>query len=443
LRILFVLNGYFPNSIAGTEMYVSKLSSELVNAGMEVEILIPSIGSSDFLSYYYQGIKINCYPEMSQANRRLILGLSKPSGLTHFKTLLVENKFDVIHFHEIAGSNGITLNHIKISKQICKVILYSFHLSNLTCTNGTLVRYDNTLCNGKISQKYCTSCFYHKQIPNVKVSSLLSILSNFIYKLRINPLTVNSKLTTSISGAHIISNLKKSFKELEEIVSHFVVLTEWYKHVLLLNNVPFCKMTHISQGLTNQTVFNGLGAIYTKGQTLKLIFIGRISHFKGLHLLIDAIEEFNPNLVELTIYGKADSSTYAEKLKTRTRLMVNIKWEGILNNTNIIDVMQKHHLLCLCSTFSEMSPLVLQEAFAAKLPVLASDVVGNNEQIKDSINGYLFKMNDVRSLKNKIEYCLNNPDDLLRIKKYDYTLRSFKEIAQDHISLYRKLLIQP
>lgn len=51
--------------------------------------------------------------------------------------------------------------------------------------------------------------------------------------------------------------------------------------------------------------------------------------------------------------------------------------------------------MSLCSTFSEMSPLVIQEAFAARLPVIASNVYGNAEQITHGENGLLFNFNDV------------------------------------------------
>jgi glycosyltransferase involved in cell wall biosynthesis len=56
-----------------------------------------------------------------------------------------------------------------------------------------------------------------------------------------------------------------------------------------------------------------------------------------------------------------------------------------------------------------MSPLVIKEAFAAGIPVLASNVYGNAEQINDGKNGWLFKFNDSDALKTKLQQLIDDP----------------------------------
>lgn len=51
---------------------------------------------------------------------------------------------------------------------------------------------------------------------------------------------------------------------------------------------------------------------------------------------------------------------------------------------------------------SEGFSLALMEAAAAKLPIIASNISGNNEFIIDGENGFLFDVNDHQELKNKI-----------------------------------------
>lgn len=52
--------------------------------------------------------------------------------------------------------------------------------------------------------------------------------------------------------------------------------------------------------------------------------------------------------------------------------------------------MVNHDVLCLCSTFSEMGPLVIHEAKAGGIPILAIYIFGNAEQIQDGVDGLVF-----------------------------------------------------
>ena len=87
-----------------------------------------------------------------------------------------------------------------------------------------------------------------------------------------------------------------------------------------------------------------------------------------------------------------------------------------------------------------MSPLVIQEAFAAGLPVIASNVYGNAEQIKHDVNGLLFRFKDVASLKEQLKRCINETFLLQELKKNLPPIRSFKEVGDAYEQLYKEVL---
>jgi glycosyltransferase involved in cell wall biosynthesis len=173
---------------------------------------------------------------------------------------------------------------------------------------------------------------------------------------------------------------------------------------------------------------------------LKLLFIGRISKFKGLHILIDAVMKINKDLVQLSIFGNTDEIDYEQNLKNVTKDQDNIIWMGLLNKEDVLNKMVQHDILCLCSTFSEMSPLVIQEAFAVGLPVIASNVYGNAEQIIHDKNGLLFRFNDPLDLKFQIERCINESTLLDDMSKNIIPPRSFDDVTEEYIKLYKSLL---
>jgi glycosyltransferase involved in cell wall biosynthesis len=121
--------------------------------------------------------------------------------------------------------------------------------------------------------------------------------------------------------------------------------------------------------------------------------------------------------------------------------MKNIKWMGTIQKESVLSEMRQYHALCLPSTFSEMSPLVIQEAFAAGIPVIASNVYGNAEQIKDGVNGLLFRFNDALSLREQLLRCINDPQLLFQLKQGVLSPRSFQEVGDEYHELYQELLL--
>ena len=139
MKIIHVLNHFLPDQTAGTEVYTWALSKALHKQGIEAKVLIPNYGQTLDEEYEYDVIRIHKYAEPSLVNRSLIMGFSRPDGLKNFENYLKIEHPDIIHFHELAGSNGITLHHLKAAKDAGAKIVMTFHLAGYTCRTGNLV----------------------------------------------------------------------------------------------------------------------------------------------------------------------------------------------------------------------------------------------------------------------------------------------------------------
>jgi len=207
---------------------------------------------------------------------------------------------------------------------------------------------------------------------------------------------------------------------------------------LLLNGIDEDKITYIGPGLPYANSSSSVSI--SKGSVIKLMFLGRISQVKGLHLLIEALELFSDSEFELSIYGISDGTNYEHNLRQKTKGNSNIHWRGSLTQVQVIQEMQKHDLLCLCSTVCEMSPLVIQEARASGLPVLVSNVYGNKEQLEQGATGLMFEMNDVTSLQQKLLELIKNPNLIIEMKSNIHHPRSFRNVAIEHLNLYENII---
>lgn len=139
---------------------------------------------------------------------------------------------------------------------------------------------------------------------------------------------------------------------------------------------------------------------------------------KGIETLLEALAMLrsrNVN-VRLRAVGGFESNVYqAEVLSLAERLDVvdAIDWIGFTRNVN--RELAKMHLLVLPSLFGEGLPMVVLEAMAAGLPVVASHVDGVPEAVIHRETGLLVEPGSVSQLARSIEEIVSGEVDYAKL----------------------------
>lgn len=431
------LNYFLPQSIGGTEIYTLRLVQYLNKINIETVILIPHFNYSISDEYEYEGIKIIRYAENSAEDRKMIMGKKKPDGLNGFARILISERPDVIHFHELAPGRGINIFHVEKAHELNIPVVLTFHLSYYTCLKGSLIYKGKEKCDGVIHIKKCTECVYQaKGIAGTK-ASVLSNTSMAFFNLGIDLTGLNSTVGTALGFPFVINKIKNDLLRLSNFAKKIVVLADWYKVILEKNGVPSSKLIYVKQGMICESQVPGKHDKISF--PLKLVYVGRISALKGLHLLIDAVQKIPVDKISLHIYGPEVEMEYAIECRQKSKGNKNIYWKGTIHSEKVIQTLSNFDVLCLPSAF-EMSPLVIQEAFAAGLPVIASDVYGNAEQIMHGVNGWLFRFNDSIDLRCKLDALVNDLNSVVNARPHLQMMNTFKDVALEHKSIYSSLL---
>lgn len=410
---------------------------ELLVKNIEALVLIPNYGKTINETYQYENIKVIQFAEPSIVDKALIMGKTIPEGLKYFKQIIEGEKPSVVHFHIVGGSNGITLRHVQSVKQMGIKVVMTFHLAGYTCKTGNLMYKNEELCNGVIDAMRCTRCIYTDKKMAVVKKNILYAAAVTSHAFHHDATLWNNTLGTAIGTPFLVDKLKNNLLLLSGVSDKMVVLTNWYKKVLEINGVPSEKLVHIGQGLPMQQVFekNTL-----KGDILKLVFVGRIHESKGLHLLIEALSQLSKEKIILDIYGQINNDIYSDECMAVISTLKNVNWKGLLVPQMVVKTLSHYDCLCVPSVICEMSPLVIQEAFAAGIPVLGSDVYGNAEQIKNEENGWLFKYNDAEDLKSKLQMLMDNPAMIQTAKTKIQPVKLFSKVADEYVNLYREIV---
>jgi glycosyltransferase involved in cell wall biosynthesis len=144
----------------------------------------------------------------------------------------------------------------------------------------------------------------------------------------------------------------------------------------------------------------------------RFLFIGRLQPYKGAHLLIEAFNDLqSPREATLKIYGSPDGhEAYFRQLKTMMATNERVRFGGQIAPTELDRAFAEADYFVLPSIWHENSPLILLDALQSKTPVIASDIGGVTDLIKDGMNGLLFPMGDKRALQEVLQRAVDQPD---------------------------------
>lgn len=189
-------------------------------------------------------------------------------------------------------------------------------------------------------------------------------------------------------------------------------------------------------------IYNGMDIpSYSKNKEDKyfnIVTIARMDEQKNPWDAIKIVESLLNDYPYIKYTYIGDGKFYNEIVKYvhENNLQDNIILPGFLENP--YKVLEGADLFLLTSLYEGL-PYSLIEAIAYSVPLLGSDVTGNNEIIINNYNGLLYKLDDIEEAKYKLKSLMDNKDKLttMSFNAYQHFLDHFT--FDKMIQLYDKL----
>jgi glycosyltransferase involved in cell wall biosynthesis len=368
LRILLVLGRYLPDKSAGIENYTHWLANILMPDDHRVDVAI--LESKNTEPYTYD--TVNVFP--------------LKNGLQSFIQLIENTAYDICHFQEYSGKNGINIDWFHIAKEHCKQVFFTFHLPYLTCYKNDFRYKGITECNNFSSPHRCVDCIIATKLNYKKTAGIN--LKNTAIEL----------ITPVLKKSNKIQKLKKRIEDrsqdLEELINacdQIFIYGAWFKEILTKNGFESTKIKLIPH-ITKTTEIG----TEKRGNAIKhkILFVGRIEYQKGLHLLCNAMNLIEVKGIQLDVAGNIVDEAYYDSCKS----LHQFNYVGVLPRSQLLSSLQHYDFLILASVFTEMYSLVVREAFYENLPVIASAAKGNIDVITEGKNGFIFNYDDYKDL---------------------------------------------
>jgi len=156
--------------------------------------------------------------------------------------------------------------------------------------------------------------------------------------------------------------------------------------------------------------------------TLNLLYVGQIEKHKGILLLINAVK--NLENISLDIIG-AGSQT--DKIKQMAEGCKNIKIHGFIKHNLLNTFFAQTDFLIVPSICYENAPTVIYESFSNGVPVIASNIGGIPELVKNRYNGYIYEAGNEQSLLDTFKKCADEKEKWENLKCN--ALNSVKELG--------------
>ena len=179
-----------------------------------------------------------------------------------------------------------------------------------------------------------------------------------------------------------------------------------------------------------------------KKEQINILFIGRLEKQKSLNTLIRAIKNnIDKNLeknISLNIVGDGSLRIDLEKLVIELELSTKINFLG--EKKDVDQYYEKADIFILPSVWEGFG-IVILEAFRAKTAVIASNIEGPAELIKNNYNGLLFEPKNVVELTDKIQFLINNKNERIEIAENGFKTFTSEYSIKNYVNLLHKLYI--
>lgn len=147
----------------------------------------------------------------------------------------------------------------------------------------------------------------------------------------------------------------------------------------------------------------------------------RVMEEKGITEAIEAVARINDEagriVVKLDVYGPVERG-YAQKFDILLKAHKNcVRYCGIADSAGSVDILKQYYALLFPTHWAgEGVPGTVIDAFAAGIPVIASDWNANRELISHHRQGLLYPERDMPTLYDAVSWAINHSDEMDRMR---------------------------
>jgi glycosyltransferase involved in cell wall biosynthesis len=396
MRILLVSHKYPPYSLGGVEVYTHNLAQAL-RTYHQVAVFYRHDDDDDVpftehdedldgvlsrrVSYNPDGLAA------SVAGR--FLGTFLNRQIEHsFGRFVARFRPDLIHIQHVMALSARLLH---LARECGVPVLLTTHDYWFICGNSQLIWPDAQICRGKRWGMNCVRCAAAARFPAPLVHWLRPALAPlFLYRDRV---------------------VKRAALQADQFISPSHFLIDRY----VAEGFPAHRFLYLENGIAADCIRQF--SWQPSAGPLRVTFLGSLAWQKGVHVLVEAFNGLANGVARLRIWGDpVVFPDYAGKLRQMAR-HPDIQFMGRIANDRVGEVLADSDVMVVPSLWYENSPVVIQEARAAGVPVVASGHGALAEKVRHGVDGLLFPPGNAAALYQTLQQLLTESELLSSLRQ--------------------------
>ena len=420
MRILHLVHQYGPESVGGTELYTQTLARHQTRQGHEVAVFFPArqpagpTAASPLRSEHRdEGVRVYGIAAGERSPRQVFFStFGEPSLSRAWQAVLAAERPDVVHVQHLMGLPLAVVDHIQTTGIPFVITLHDYWFP---CANAQLItNYDQTVCAGPEWWLNCARCALARA-GRAEMGWLAPAV------------------------APLLAYRSRQARQVLQRAQRIIAPTDFVRRTYEELGMPGERMIVIPHGIEiPATVEDAQLQRRRLNGALHIAYVGSLAWQKGVHVLIEAVNELPHEGVRLSLYGGLDAfPDYVARLKRAAR-HPRIDFAGPLSRAELWQtLLQEVDVVVVPSIWYETASLVVQEAFAAKVPVVASRLGALQERVAHERDGLLFPAGDAGALRALLQRLRDEPDLLPRLSANIGPVRRMQEHAADVERVYQ------
>ncbi|SPD73168.1 Glycosyl transferase, group 1 [uncultured Desulfobacterium sp.] len=187
-----------------------------------------------------------------------------------------------------------------------------------------------------------------------------------------------------------------------DYVDFFVAPSKFTRRKMIQGGFDPLKIVHIPTMVT-------IPDDPTPLKSQEILFVGRLSHEKGVDILLAAFGLLKNSQARLSLVGD-DTTDYAVQLKKSVpdELRDRITFHGFQDTEQISILYDRALCFVVPSVWYENQPNTVLEGMSHARPAVVSDLGSLHEMVDDGVTGYRFKACNAADLAAKLDMLLSN-----------------------------------
>lgn len=239
----------------------------------------------------------------------------------------------------------------------------------------------------------------------IRVFTPLIFYLNKIFHRKLHYVVIGGWLAKFINDKNALRKQLQCFDGIyvETNVMKYALENEEFKNVIV---VPNCKFLNILRAEDLN---------YITREPFKVCTFSRVMKEKGIEEAVRAVEFINKqagrSVFTLDIYGQIDSNQVTWFSSLMDNVSNQIKYKGQVPYDASVAVVKQYYALLFPTYYQgEGFAGTLIDAYAAGVPVIASNWKYNSELVKEGVTGTLFETNNIDSLINEMMNAVEKPN---------------------------------